>query len=61
MNYLNEAVTNSTVATVTDFLNAITYGCSNSGLSLDLSGGYNTTKEQLGMNVVVEITASRNV
>ena len=48
MNFLNDAVTDSTTATVTGFLNAISTGCSNKALSLAVSGGYNNTMEELG-------------
>ena len=54
-------ITNSTNATVTGFLNAITTGCSNSALSLAVSGGYNNSKEELGINMVATMTASHNV
>lgn len=61
MKFLNDAVADSTTATVTGFLNAISTGCSNNALSLAVSGGYNNTKGELGINVVVEINGSLNV
>lgn len=61
VNFLNDAIANSTTATVTGFLNAITTGCSTNALSLVGSGGYDNEKGELGVNMVVEISVSRNV
>ena len=61
MSFLDEAIANSTTATVTGFLNAITAGCSTSSLSLSLGGGYNNTKGELEINIVVNMSASRTV
>lgn len=61
MSFLDEAIANSNTATVTGFLNAITAGCSTSSLSLSLRGGYNNDKEELEINIVVELNASRTV
>ena len=61
MSFFDEAIANSATATVTGFLNAITAGCSTSSLSLYLGGGYDNDKEELEINVVVELHASRTV
>jgi hypothetical protein len=60
-NFLSEAVTNSSPASVSGFLNAITTGCTGDDYSLSLSGGYDNEAEELGMNMAVEISARSNV
>jgi hypothetical protein len=57
--FLNESITNSTSATITGFMNAIKTGCANNPLSLVLTGGYDNANEEMEINVVVEINASR--
>ena len=62
MNFLNEAITNSTTATVTGFLNAIITGCSNSAYdSLRLSGGYDSVAQELKFDILVESKTGRSV
>jgi len=59
--FLSEAFANSTTATVSGFLSAITNGCSSDSFSLVLSGGYNNEAAELGMNMVLEINARSTV
>jgi hypothetical protein len=59
--FLNTAVQNSTSASVSGFLNAITNGCSSDAFSLVISGGYNKRAKELGMNMVLKINAKGNV
>jgi hypothetical protein len=61
INFLSDAVANSTSASVTGLLNAITNGCSSDAFSLALSGGYNKRAKELTMNMVLEINARSNV
>ena len=61
MAFLNDAVANSTSATITGFLHAIKYGCSENSLLSALSGGYDNDKQELGINIVVDIHASGNL
>lgn len=61
INFLSEAVANSTSASVSDFLDAITTGCSSDDLSLLLSGGYDNEAQELGINIRVEINAKSNM
>ena len=57
VDFLNS--TNSSFASVSGFLDAITDSCSSK--SLTLSGGYDSDLEQLGMNIVIELGGSRNL
>ena len=46
-------------AAVTDFVDAIAEGCSSDAFTL--LGGYNSASEQLEINIVVNLGASRNL
>ena len=57
--YLEASVSNTTVATVSEFLHAITTGCRNDDLVL--SGGYNQGTEELEINMVLAASAGSNL
>ena len=57
--FLDNAVTNSTSASVNDFLLSISIGCSSD--TLVLSGGYDNEKEEFEINIVFELSASENL
>lgn len=56
MSYLDDAAGNSTLATITGFLDEIMVGCSSD--SFLLSGGYDNAEHELKMNIVFEANAS---
>jgi hypothetical protein len=58
-NYLDDAVANSTLATVTGFLDAIMIGCESDNLLF--SGGYDNDKQEMGMNIIFEANESGNL
>ena len=58
--FLDDAVANSTSATITGFLHAITTGCSSNN-ALVLSGGYNIDKQELVINMLLEENSSFNM
>lgn len=57
--YLDEAIDNSTSATVSGFLHSVILGCSSDDLTL--SGGYDNEKEELTIDIVFAKQASRDV
>ena len=54
--FLEEAIADSSSATVSGFLDAIMAGCRNEGFSLILSGGYDNG--ELEINVMLDTSAS---
>ena len=61
MAFLNDAVANSTTATITGFLHAITIGCSSSKSPVVLSGGYDIANQELGIHMTLTNNSSRNM
>jgi hypothetical protein len=57
--FLNQAVTSNKIASVSGFLNAVSTGCSTSTLSL--SGGYDSDRQELEVNIIVMLGGSRNM
>lgn len=58
INYFNNSIPSSTSATVSGFLDAIMVGCSDAFL---LSGGYNNSKQELDINMIVETSANTSL
>ena len=61
MSFLNEAIASSTSATITGFMNAIKDGCSKNPMALVLTGGYDHAREELEINIIVDLNAARNL
>jgi hypothetical protein len=57
--FLEEAVENNDMASISGVLDAIARGCSTSNLSL--SGGYDSETQELEINVIVMLGSSKNV
>lgn len=59
INYFNNSIASSTSATVSGFLDAIMVGCSSDAFLL--SGGYNNSKQELDINMIVETSANTSL
>lgn len=59
MKYLNEAVSNSTSATVAGLMNAVAIGCRNN--EIVLSGGYDKNIGKLEVNIILEKNSTRKL